>query len=145
MTNQPVDILLAEDNDDDILLVRESFAEAKLANKLCVVRDGEEALAYLRRDGQYQDATMPGLVLLDIKMPKKDGFQALQEIKADPALRHLPVIMLTTSSREEDIVRSYAEGACSYITKPVQFDEFVRVVKQFALYWTLVARVPASR
>lgn len=145
MRNQPVDILLAEDNDDDIVLIRESFTEAKLANELHVVRDGEEALAYLRREGKYKDVTMPGLLLLDIKMPKMDGFEVLQEVKSDPTLRHVPVVMLTTSERDEDIVRSYAEGACSYITKPVRFEEFVTVVTQFALYWSLVARIPPSR
>jgi CheY-like chemotaxis protein len=141
--DQSVDILLVEDNDDDIVLVQECFAEAKFANPLHVVKDGEEAMAYLRREGEYKDATMPGLLLLDINMPKKNGFEVLSEIKSDPALRHLPVIMLTTSQREEDVVKSYSEGACSYVTKPVEFREFVRVIRHFALYWTLVARIPA--
>ncbi len=142
-TNQSVEILLAEDNDDDILLIRESFAEAKLINDLHVVKDGEEALAYLRREGEYKDAVRPGIVLLDINMPKKNGFEVLREVKADPALRHLPVVMLTTSQNEADVVKSYSEGACSYIMKPVRFEELGRVVKQFALYWALVARIPA--
>ncbi len=144
MQHQPVDILLAEDNDDDIVLVRESFAAAGITNRLETVKDGDEAMAYLRREGKYKDAAMPGLLLLDINMPKKGGFEVLQEIKSDPLLRHLPVIMLTTSAREEDIVKSYSEGACSYITKPVNFDEFVRVVQQFGLYWNLVARIPPT-
>ncbi len=147
MNNQPitqsVDILLAEDNDDDILLIRESFADAKIVNVLNVVRDGEEALAYLRREGEYKDAVMPGLLLLDINMPKKNGFEVLMEVKADAALRHLPVVMLTTSQSEADVVKSYSEGACSYIMKPTRFEELARVVKQFALYWALVARIPA--
>ncbi|MGA9351795.1 MAG: response regulator [Anaerolineae bacterium] len=147
MNNKPitqsVEILLAEDNDDDILLTRESFAEAKIINVLNVVKDGEEALAYLRREGEYKDAPMPGLLLLDINMPKKNGFEVLREVKADPALRHLPVVMLTTSQNEADVVRSYSEGACSYIMKPTRFEELNRVVKQFALYWVLVARIPA--
>ena len=141
--NQSVEILLAEDNDDDILLIRESFADAKIINVLNVVRDGEEALAYLRREGEHQDAVMPGLLLLDINMPKKNGFEVLREVKADAALRHLPVVMLTTSQSEADVVRSYSEGACSYIMKPARFEELGRVVKQFALYWALVARIPA--
>jgi CheY-like chemotaxis protein len=143
MQDQPVNILLAEDNDDDIVLARESFAQAKLTNELHVVKDGEEAMAYLRQEGKYKDAVRPGLVLLDIKMPKMDGLEVLKEIKADPSLRHLPVVILTTSHREEDVVESYAGGACSYITKPVRFQEFVTVVQQFALYWTLVSRIPS--
>jgi CheY-like chemotaxis protein len=141
--NQSVEILLAEDNDDDIVLIRESFADAKIINVLNVVKDGEEALAYLRREGEYKDAVMPGLLLLDINMPKKNGFEVLMEIKADAALRHLPVVMLTTSQSEADVVKSYSEGACSYIMKPARFEELGRVVKQFALYWALVARIPA--
>ncbi len=148
MNNKPitqsVEILLAEDNDDDIVLIRESFAQAKLINDLHVVKDGEEALAYLRREGEYKDAVRPGIVLLDINMPRKNGFEVLKEIKADPALRHLPVVMLTTSRSEADVVRSYSEGACSYIMKPVRFEEFVGVVTTFTLYWTLVARIPPS-
>ncbi len=141
--DQSVEILLAEDNDDDILLIQESFADAKVVNVLNVVRDGEEAMAYLRREGEYQDAVMPGLLLLDINMPKKNGFEVLREIKADPSLRHLPVVMLTTSQNETDVVRSYSEGACSYIMKPAKFEELRRVVKRFALYWALVVRIPA--
>ena len=141
--NRSVEILLAEDNDDDILLIRESFADAKIVNVLNVVKDGEEALAYLRQEGKYKDAIMPGLLLLDINMPKKNGFEVLREIKADPALRHLPVVMLTTSQSETDVVKSYSEGACSYIMKPARFEELGKVVKQFALYWALVSRIPA--
>src|SRR5918999_1821451 len=139
---QPMEILLVEDNEDDILLEQEALAEAKLVNLLYVVRDGEEAMAYLRRQGKYQNAQMPGLILLDINMPKKNGFEVLNEINADPALAHIPVVMLTTSDNEADIVKSYAKGACSYITKPMDFDKFRDVVKQFALYWALVATVP---
>jgi CheY-like chemotaxis protein len=145
MNTEPMEILLVEDNEDDILLEREALADAKLVNLLHVVRDGEEAMAYLRGWGKYQNAQMPGLILLDINMPKKNGFEVLNEMKADPALMHIPVIMLTTSDSEADIVKSYAKGACSFITKPMDFDKFRDVVKQFALYWALVARVPAPR
>lgn len=140
---QPMEILLVEDNEDDILLEQEALAEARLVNLMYVVRDGEQAMAYLRREGEYQNARAPGLVLLDINMPKKNGFEVLHEMKADPALCHIPVVMLTTSEREADVVKSYAQGACSYITKPMDFDKFRDVIKQFALYWALVARVPA--
>jgi len=143
METQTMEILLVEDNEDDILLEQEALAEAKLVNLMSVVRDGEEAMAFLRRKGRYQDAQVPGLILLDINMPKKNGFEVLNELKADPALMHIPVVMLTTSDSEADIVKSYAKGACSYITKPMDFDKFREVIKQFALYWALVARIPS--
>jgi len=145
MDTKPVEILLVEDNEDDVVMTREAFDAANLINIVQVVKDGEEAMAYLRRQGPYKEAKQPGLILLDISMPKKDGLQCLKEIKADPALRHLPVIMLTTSSREEDIVKSYSAGACSYISKPVRFQNFHEVVKAFKLYWSLVSKIPASR
>jgi CheY-like chemotaxis protein len=143
VNTEPMEILLVEDNEDDILLEQEALSDAKLVNLMYVVRDGDEAIAYLRRQGKYRDAQVPGLILLDINMPKKNGFEVLNEIKADPALMHIPVVMLTTSDSEADIVKSYAKGACSYITKPMDFDKFQEVVKQFALYWALVARIPA--
>lgn len=145
MNTQPMEILLVEDNEDDILLEQEALSSAKLLNIMYVVRDGEEAMAYLRRQGQYHDAKVPGLILLDINMPKKNGFEVLKEIKEDRDLLHIPVVMLTTSDNERDIVKSYAKGACSFITKPMDFDKFGEVVKQFALYWTLVARVPSTQ
>jgi len=142
MDTQPMEILLVEDNEDDIVLEQEALADAKLVNLMSVARNGEEAMAYLKRQGKYQNAQIPGLILLDINMPKKNGFEVLNEIKADPALRHIPVVMLTTSESEADVVRCYAKGACSYITKPMDFDKFRDVVKQFALYWALVVRIP---
>lgn len=145
MHNEPMEILLVEDNEDDIVLEQEALSEAKLVNIMSVVRDGEEALAYLKRQGRYHDAKVPGLILLDINMPKKNGFEVLDEIKADPDLRHIPVVMLTTSESERDIVRSYATGACSFITKPMDFDKFGEVIKQFALYWAIVARIPSTQ
>jgi CheY-like chemotaxis protein len=140
-----MEILLVEDNEDDILLEQEAIADAKLVNLMCVVRDGEEALTYLRRQGPYRHAQVPGLILLDINMPKKNGFEVLNEIKADPGLMHIPVVMLTTSDSEADIVKSYAKGACSFITKPMDFDKFRAVIQQFALYWALVSRTPAPQ
>ena len=138
-----MEILLVEDSEDDIVLEQEALAEAKLVNVMSVVRDGEEAMAFLRRQGKYHSAPMPGLILLDINMPKKNGFEVLNELKADPALMHIPVVMLTTSDNEADIVKSYAKGACSYITKPMDFDKLRGVIRQFSLYWALVARIPA--
>ena len=142
MTLRPLDILIAEDNEDDILLIREAFETVQMTNRVAVVRDGVEALAYLRGEGRFKDSALPGMVLLDINMPKKTGLEVLAEIKADPRLRALPVVMLTVSERDEDILRSFEQGACSYIRKPVTFTRFIAIVKEFELYWTLVSKVP---
>ncbi len=143
MTAKPIDILLVEDNEDDVVLIREAFAEGKMTNNVSIAHNGEEALAYLRGEGPFKDAPLPGIVLLDINMPKKNGFEVLTELKADPRLKALPVIMLTVSEREEDIIRSFSEGACSYVRKPVTLSRFITVVKEFELYWTLVSRIPS--
>lgn len=145
MTDQRVEILLVEDNEDDIVIIQESFADAKLVNVLNTVRDGEEALAYLRREGRYKDAHRPGLVLLDINMPKKNGFEVLEGMKANPVLRQIPVVMLTMSEREEDIAFAYSNGACSYIRKPVDLDWLKDVVKHFEQYWTLISHIPRQK
>ncbi len=145
MTIRPFDILIAEDNEDDILLIREAFEEVKMVNQITVVKDGEEALAYLRGEEPYASAPLPGIVLLDINMPKKTGLEVLSEIKADHRFRALPVVMLTVSERDEDIIRSFEQGACSYIRKPVTFARFIAVVKQFEMYWTLVSKIPALK
>jgi CheY-like chemotaxis protein len=142
---QPVEILLVDDNDDDIVLLEESFRDSKFLNLLHVVHDGEEALAYLRRQGAHRTARTPGLVLLDINMPKMNGFEVLKAMKSDPLLRTIPVVMLTTSTRDEDIARSYDGGACSFVSKPVSFEKLKEVIKQFTLYWTLVSVVPPPR
>jgi CheY-like chemotaxis protein len=144
MSARPIEILLVEDNDDDIIMTLEAFQDAKLVNVVRVLRDGEEALAYLRREASLGSAASPGLVLLDINMPKKGGFEVLDEMKHDPSLQHIPVIMLTTSTREEDVAKSYASGACSYISKPVTMEQFSELAKQFSLYWALVSRIPGE-
>lgn len=140
--SKSIDILVVEDNEDDVILIREAFAEGKMVNSITVVADGEEAMAYLQHQGRYADATLPGIVLLDINMPKKNGFEVLADIKADQRLRPLPVVMLTVSEREEDVIRSFEGGACSYIRKPVTLTRFVAVVKEFELYWSLVSTIP---
>jgi CheY-like chemotaxis protein len=145
MTSQPVEILLVEDNEDDAVIIQEVFADMRLATLINVVRDGEEALAYLQRQGKYKVARMPDIVLLDINMPKKNGFEVLEEMKKDPRLQSLPVIMLTTSHREEDVVLSYAKGACSYMHKLVDLDQFKRLIMQFEHYWTSTSRIPSPR
>lgn len=141
---KPIEILLVDDNDDDVVLVEESFKDSKFVNLMRVVRDGAQALAYLRREGPHKNAALPGLVLLDINMPGLNGFEVLSAMKADPALRTIPVVMLTTSTRDEDVVRSYDGGACSFVSKPVSLEKLKDVIKQFALYWSLVAIVPPA-
>ena len=145
MTNQSVKILLVEDNEDDAVIVQEVFAEMRLLTLINVVRDGEEALAYLRHKAKYMVARMPDIVLLDINLPKKNGFEVLEEMKKDPQLQSLPVIILTTSQREEDITDSYAKGACSYIQKLVDLNQFKHLMMQFEHYWTGVSRIPSPR
>jgi CheY-like chemotaxis protein len=141
---EPVSILLAEDDPDDQLLVKRAFASADLTTDLRFVNDGEELLDYLyHRAGQSEETSpRPGLILLDLNMPKKDGREALREIKADPGLKHIPVIVLTTSNREEDIFQSYAMGASSYIVKPVVFSDLVEVIKTLETYWFQVVELP---
>ena len=145
MLIEPLEILVVEDNDDDIVMIREALDGAHMINLLQVVRDGEEALAYLRREGKYRDAPRPGLVLLDINMPKKNGFEVLTDMKADESLRAIPVVVLTTSTREEDVIRCYANGACTFISKPVDFEKLQQVANHFSLYWVLTARVPSPK
>ena len=145
MTHQSVEILLVEDNEDDAVIIQEVFADIRWATLIHVVRDGEEALDYLQRQRQYKMARRPDIVLLDINMPKKNGFEVLEAMKKDSRLQSLPVIMLTTSHREEDVICSYAKGACSYIHKLVDLDQFKRLIMQFELYWTSVSRIPSAR
>lgn len=145
MVSQPVEILLVEDNEDDIVIIQEAFGESQTLNVINTVSDGEEALTYLRREGRYKGFSLPSLVLLDINMPKKNGFEVIEAVKADPQLRSIPIIMLTMSEREEDIKRSYANGACSYIRKPVDLDQFQSVIKLFELYWTIISHLPARK
>lgn len=142
---QPVTILMAEDDEDDRLLVKDAFEEGHVFNDLHFVRDGAELIEYLRRHGKYADQKafpMPNLILLDLNMPRKDGREALEEIKSDAFLRHIPVVVLTTSKAEEDILRSYDIGAASYITKPVTFEALVNVVRRLGEYWVQIVRLP---
>ena len=127
------------------MIIQEVFADMRWATLIHVVRDGEEALAYLQRTGRYKMVRTPDLVLLDINMPRKNGFEVLEDMKKDPRLQSLPVIMLTTSHREEDVVLSYAKGACSYIHKLVDLDQFKHRIKQFERYWTGISRIPSAR
>ena len=137
-----IDVLLVEDDDGDVLMTREAFEHHKIRNHLHVVRDGEEALQFLRREGEYEDAPRPGLVLLDLNLPRRDGREVLAEMKSDPELRVIPVVVLTTSEAEEDILRSYDLHANAYVTKPVDFEAFVKVVRQVDDFYINVVRLP---
>jgi CheY-like chemotaxis protein len=139
---KPIDVLLVEDDRGDTLMIKEAFADNKVRNRLNCVADGVEALAFLRREGEYADAPRPDLVLLDLNLPRKDGREVLQEIKNDPELRTIPVVVLTTSEAEEDILRSYELHANAYVTKPVDFDRFIEVVRQIDEFFVEVVRLP---
>ncbi|MEV1121737.1 response regulator [Actinosynnema sp. NPDC049800] len=137
-----IDVLLVEDDPGDALMTQEAFEHHKIRNQLHVVRDGVEALEFLRRQGPYEDAPRPGLILLDLNLPKMDGREVLAEIKADEALRPIPVVVLTTSEAEEDILRSYNLHANAYVTKPVDFDRFIEVVRQIDDFFVTVVKLP---
>ena len=138
----PVDILLVEDDPGDVLMTKEALADAKMANELFVVSNGEEALAFLFQEGEYADAPRPGLILLDLNLPRVDGREVLARIKDDEVLRRIPVVVLTTSEAEEDILRSYDLHANAYVTKPVDFEAFVKVVRQVDDFYINVVRLP---
>jgi CheY-like chemotaxis protein len=143
--SKPVVILVADDDADDRLMIKEALEENRLANNLHFVEDGEELMAYLRRKNQYASAALsprPGLILLDLNMPKMDGREALKEIKSDPELRGIPVIVLTTSKAEEDIYRTYNLGVNSFITKPVTFDSLVTITRDLGRYWFEIVELP---
>jgi CheY-like chemotaxis protein len=136
---------MADDDPDDCMLARDALAESRLANELHIVGDGEELLLYLRREGPYADpaaSPRPGLILLDLNMPRKDGREALRDIKADPSLRSIPVVVLTTSKAEEDIYRTYDLGVSSFIAKPVSFDGLVEVMQALGRYWFEIVELP---
>lgn len=139
---QPIIILMADDDADDRMLTKEALEESRVLNDLRFVEDGEELMAFLRKQGEYADAPRPGLILLDLNMPKKDGREALKEIKADAELRRIPVVVMTTSKAEEDIFRSYDLGASSFITKPVTFDRLVELMRTLGQYWVEFVELP---
>ncbi|GAA1187388.1 response regulator [Streptomyces hebeiensis] len=139
---QPIEVLLVEDDAGDELMTREAFEDNKIRNTLHVVRDGEEALDFLYRRGAHPQAPRPDLVLLDLNLPKYDGRQVLEQIKTDPELAAIPVVVLTTSSAEEDILRSYRLHANAYVTKPVDLDQFIAAVRQIDEFFVTVVRLP---
>jgi CheY-like chemotaxis protein len=138
----PIEVLLIEDDPGDVLMTQEAFEEHKVRNKLNVVRDGEAALAYLRCEDQYADAPRPDLILLDLNLPRIDGREVLAVIKEDGDLRRIPVVVLTTSQADEDILRSYSLHANAYVTKPVDFERFIAVVRQIDEFFVSVVKLP---
>jgi CheY-like chemotaxis protein len=138
-----IEVLLVEDDPGDVLMTQEAFADYKVANRLTVVSDGESAMAYLRKEGEHAGAPTPDLVLLDLNLPRMDGREVLAELKEDPELRRVPVVVLTTSEAEEDILRSYNLYANAYVTKPVDFERFIDVVRKIDDFFVSVVRLPS--
>jgi len=148
MQFKPITILLAEDDPDDRMLARDAFAESRIRNNLEMVEDGEELMDYLKHEGKYSGENArprPSLILLDLNMPRKDGREALKEIKSSPELRNIPVVVLTTSKADEDIFRTYDLGVNSFIIKPVTFDGMVDVVRMLGKYWFEIVELPPDR
>ncbi len=143
MNSGALEILLVEDNPGDARLTLEAFKEGKVLNHLTVIGDGADALAYLRREGQYSNSTQPDLILLDLNLPKKDGREVLAEIKSDERLKKIPVIVLTTSAAPEDVRKAYGSHANCYITKPVDLDQFLRVVQSIESFWLSLVKLPS--
>ena len=141
---KPITILMAEDDPDDRMLAKDAFEECRLVNALLFVENGEQLMDFLHRRGAYTDAPRPGLILLDLNMPIMDGREALALIKADPQFSSIPVIALTTSQAEEDVMRSYASGVNSYIVKPVSFTGLVEVMRGLAQYWLEIVEIPGA-
>ena len=139
---ETVELLLVEDNPGDVRLTREAWKEARIPNRLHVVGDGLEALSFLRREGRHADAVRPHLILLDLNLPKKDGRAVLAEIKKDPDLKHIPVVILTTSKAEQDVIQSYGLHANGYVSKPLDMDHFIQVVRSIEEFWLATATLP---
>jgi len=141
---KPIEILLVEDSEGDVGLIEEVFEEAKIRNNLHIVEDGEEAILFLRGEKQFSGISRPDIILLDLNLPKKDGREVLEEIKEDDDLKNIPVVVLTTSKAEEDILKSYNLHANAYVTKPVDFDQFIRVIKSIEDFWLEVVKLPSK-
>jgi CheY-like chemotaxis protein len=139
---KPLDVLLVEDDEGDVLMTREAFEFYKLRNQLHVVSDGEQALQFVRRTGRYADAPRPGLILLDVNLPRRNGLEVLAELKQDPELLSIPVVMLTTSQADEDILRSYELHANAYVSKPVDFENFVAAIRQIDDFFLTLVQLP---
>ncbi|OGS37062.1 MAG: response regulator [Elusimicrobia bacterium RIFOXYB2_FULL_49_7] len=141
---KPIEILLVEDNPGDIRLTQEAFKEAKISNHISIVQNGEQAIAFLHKENDYANMPTPAIILLDLNLPKKDGREVLAEIKEDPNLKRIPVVILTTSKAEEDILKTYNLHVNCYITKPVDLDQFLEVIKSIENFWLTVVRFPSK-
>ena len=141
---RPVEFLLAEDNPGDVRLTKEALRESKISNNLNVVPDGVEAMAFLRREGKYFEAPRPDVILLDLNLPKKDGREVLAEVKADPHLRLIPVVIITSSEAEQDVLRTYELHANCYVTKPVDLEQFIKVIQSIETFWLTIVTLPSS-
>lgn len=143
-TGRPAEFLLVEDNPGDVRLTREALIESKVSNNLSVVGDGQEAMAFLRREGKYADALRPDIILLDLNLPKKDGREVLAEIKSDPLLKRIPVVIITSSEAEQDVLRTYDLHVNCYVNKPVDLDQFVKVVQSVETFWLTIVKMPSE-
>lgn len=144
LMGRPVEFLLAEDNPGDVRLTKEALRESKISNNLNVVPDGVEAMAFLRRTGNYANAPRPDVILLDLNLPKKDGREVLAEVKADPNLRLIPVVIITSSEAEQDVLRTYELHANCYVTKPVDLEQFIKVIQSIETFWLTIVTLPSS-
>ena len=142
MKDQTINFLLVDDNEDDVLLLSEALEKTSKLNIMQVLHDGEEAISFLRKEGPFADAEVPDVVLLDLNMPRKNGYEVLEEMKEDDALRNIPVIVMTVSQAEEDIMKAYSGGACSYLSKPIDYHKLEGQLAIFEVYWTEVAQLP---
>jgi CheY-like chemotaxis protein len=141
---RPANFLLVEDNPGDVRLTQEALKDHKVKNNLHVVTDGEEAMTFLRKQGKYKDAPRPDIILLDLNLPKKDGREVLAEIKSEPGLKTIPVVIISSSEAEQDIIKSYDLNANCYVTKPVNFDQFIKVVQSINEFWLTIVKLPGS-
>ena len=144
LMGRPVEFLLAEDIPGDVRLTKEALRESKISNNLNVVPDGVEAMAFLRREGKYADAPRPDVILLDLNLPKKDGREVLAEVKADPVLRLIPVVIITSSEAEQDVLKTYELYANCYVTKPVDLEQFIKVIQSIETFWLTIVTLPSS-
>lgn len=144
LMGRPVEFLLAEDNPGDVRLTKEALRESKISNNLNVVPDGVEAMAFLRREEKYADAPRPDVILLDLNLPKKDGREVLAEVKADPSLRLIPVVIITSSEAEQDVLKTYELYANCYVTKPVDLEQFIKVIQSIETFWLTIVTLPSS-
>lgn len=140
----PIHILLVEDNEGDILLIQEAFEEGKLVNDISLAKDGEKAIRFLEKEGEFKDASTPDLVILDVNLPRKNGHEVLKYIKESDSLKHIPVIMLTTSSSEIDIIKSYKNHANCFVTKPLDVDDFLKAVIEIENFWISLVQLPGK-